>query len=115
MWRRDGKGELYAYVVNQDTGYGASLGRGNWQFASGDWVSVEQEIRLNDPSRQDGLVRVWIDGEPRLEVTGVEFRNVADAYIDGLMFSTFFGGTGESWRTPRDQHLDFADFEFYRR
>ncbi len=115
MWRRDGQGELYAYVVNQDTAYGASLGRGSWHFASGDWVTVEQEIRLNDPDRQDGLMRVWIDGEPRLEVSGVEFRDVQDAHIDGLMFSTFFGGTGESWRTPRDQYLDFADFKFYRR
>jgi len=31
--------------------------------------------------------------------------------IEGLFFSTFFGGGDASWATPRDQYADLAGFE----
>lgn len=115
MWRRHGKGELYEYVVNKDKNnhYGESVGRGLWHFSTGQWVTVEQEIVLNDPHRDNGIARVWIDGRPILEQRGIVYRKQPTVYADGLMFSTFFGGHGKGWRTPKDQHVDFADFRFY--
>ena len=113
MWREDGKGELYEYVVKEEE-YGQSVGRGSWTFPTGEWVTVEQEIILNDPGQSNGIARVWIDGEPILEQHNIIYRRDNDIYVDGLMFSTFFGGHGEEWRTPTDQVADFADFRFYR-
>jgi len=110
MWREEGKGELYPYVVGFE---GASVGRGAWRYPVGQWVTVEQEIVLNDPKQENGVARIWIDSQPVLEQKNIVYRTTPDITIDGLMFSTFFGGTGESWRTPRDQHVDFADFRFY--
>ncbi|SOC54362.1 hypothetical protein SAMN05421509_103324 [Chromohalobacter canadensis] len=115
MWRRHGQGELYEYIVNKDADndYGKSVGRGLWHFPTGQWVTVEQEIVLNDPQRDNGIARVWIDGKPIFEQRGIVYRKQSAVYADGLMFSTFFGGHGEDWRTPKDQHADFADFRFY--
>ncbi|QJQ95278.1 MULTISPECIES: polysaccharide lyase [Halomonadaceae] len=113
MWREDGDGELYEYVVNQDEEYGASVGRGLWRFETGRWVTIEQEIVLNDPDRKNGVARVWIDGEPILEQQGIVYRTTDSLHIDGVMFSTFFGGHGEEWRTPYDQSVDFAGFRLY--
>lgn len=110
MWREDGQGELYAYLLGRE---GDSIGRGSWYFPSGRWISVEQEVILNTPGENDGLVRIWIDGWPVLEERGLVYRTTAEVGIDGLMFSTFFGGTGEKWRTPRDQHVDFAGFRLF--
>lgn len=110
MWREDGKGELYAYLVDRE---GESIGRGSWYFPSGRWVTIEQELILNTPGESDGIVRVWIDGWPVLEQRGLVYRTTEEVGIDGLMFSTFFGGTGEEWRTPRDQHADFAAFRLF--
>ncbi|KAA0015624.1 hypothetical protein F0A16_20100 [Salinicola corii] len=110
MWRKQGQGELYEYIVNKDADYGESVGRGLWHFTPGQWVTVEQEIVLNDPDRQNGVARVWIDGQPTLEQQGIVYRTTDDVHIDGLMFSTFFGGHGSDWRTPRNQTVDFADF-----
>ncbi|MFY0991471.1 polysaccharide lyase [Halomonas sp. C05BenzN] len=107
MWRELGQGELYEYVVDQE---GTSVGRGAWTFPSGEWVTIEQEIVLNDHDQANGLARLWIDGQPVLEQRDIVYRTTPDLTIDGLMFSTFFGGTGEEWRTPRDQYADFADF-----
>lgn len=114
MWREHGAGELYEYVVNKDDDdYGESVGRGQWYFPSGQWVQLEQEVILNDPGQSNGVVRVWVDGQPVLEQQGLVYRTSDSVHIDGLMFSTFFGGHGEEWRTPRDQHADFADFRIH--
>lgn len=110
MWRKQGQGELYEYVVNKDSDYGESVGRGLWRFTPGQWVTVEEEIVLNDPDQENGIARVWIDGQPTLEQQGIVYRTTDEVQIDGLMFSTFFGGHGSDWRTPRDQSVDFADF-----
>nr|WP_228573475.1 hypothetical protein [Halomonas sp.] len=110
MWREEGEGELYPYVVGFE---GDSIGRGFWRFPLGRWVNIEQEIVLNDPDQENGIARLWVDGRPVLEQQDVVFRTTPSLTIDGLMFSTFFGGTGEGWRTPRDQYVDFAAFRFY--
>ncbi|MFQ3787750.1 polysaccharide lyase [Halomonas sp. A29] len=110
MWREEGEGELYPYVVGFE---GDSVGRGSWRFPLGQWVTIEQEIVLNDPGQENGIVRLWVDGRPVLEQQNVVYRTTPAITIDGLMFSTFFGGTGEGWRTPRDQYVDFAAFRFF--
>ncbi|WP_111413804.1 polysaccharide lyase [Billgrantia lactosivorans] len=110
MWREEGEGELYPYVVGFE---GDSVGRGSWRFPLGQWVTVEQEIILNDPNGEDGIVRLWIDSQPVLEQQEVVFRTTPELTIDGLMFSTFFGGNGKEWRTPRAQYVDFAAIRFY--
>ncbi|MGQ7249847.1 polysaccharide lyase [Halomonas sp. V046] len=118
MWRENGQGELYEYVADSresddDSDYGDSVGRGLFSFPTGQWVTLEQEVILNDPGQENGVVRVWVDGRPVLEQQGMVYRTSDDVTIDGLMFSTFFGGHGKDWRTPHDQHADFADFRFY--
>ncbi|MCE8018238.1 hypothetical protein HOP62_19335 [Halomonas sp. MCCC 1A17488] len=110
MWREEGEGELYPYVVGFE---GESVGRGFWRFPLGQWVTVEQEVVLNDPGQENGIARLWIDGRPVLEQQNIVYRTSPSVTIDGLMFSTFFGGSGEGWRTPRDQYVDFAAFRFF--
>ncbi len=113
MWREGGEGELYAYLPDPDAGGGISLGRGAWRFPAGRWVEVEQEIVLNDPGVANGVARIWVAGELRLEVPGLVFRRTADVRIEGLMFSTFFGGRDPAWASPRDQEALFADFAIH--
>lgn len=109
MWRRDGDGEMYAYLPTSE-GYGDSIGRGSWRFQPGVWHHLKQTISLNDPQAADGRIQVWVDGEPVIDQSGLVFRSSADLKIDGLFFSTFFGGGDSSWATPQDVYADFAEF-----
>jgi len=113
MWRREGDGEVYAYLPTSDA-YGTSIGRGNWRFQPGIWYHLEQEVTLNQPTRANGRVRVWLDGNLVLDEGNLEFRTVDQLQIDGLFFSTFFGGNDASWATPQDVYIDFADFTVSR-
>ncbi|MGF1520796.1 MAG: polysaccharide lyase [Leptolyngbyaceae cyanobacterium] len=109
MWRRDGDGEVYAYLPTSE-GYGTSIGRGNWRFQPGTWYQIQQEVRLNHPERSDGQIQLWVDGELVIDESDLNFRTVESLQIDGLFFSTFFGGGDPSWATPRDVYIDFAEF-----
>ena len=110
MWRKNGAGEIYAYLPSSEA-YGTSLGRGSWRFRPGQWQRIEQELWLNHPGQADGRVRVWVDGELVLEQKNLVFRTVPELKIDGIFFSTFFGGGDRSWATPKDTEIDFANFE----
>ncbi len=109
MWRAHGAGEVYAYLPTSVT-HGTSLGRGTWTWPTGLWVNVEQHVALNVPGQRDGRVEVWLNGQQVLEVKNLKFRSTLDLRIQGLFFSTFFGGGDSSWATPRDQWAEFADF-----
>lgn len=109
MWRRDGDGELYAYLPTSKK-YGTSIGRGDWQFTPGKWHHLEQEVTLNQPGSNNGKVKVWLDGKEVLDKGGLTFRTTDDLKIEGIFFSTFFGGSSSSWATPKDVEIDFADF-----
>jgi hypothetical protein len=109
MWRTCGDGEVYAYLPSSRT-HGTSLGRGCWSFTPGSWTVIDQRVQLNTPGRDDGEIAVRQDGRLVLRQTGLEFRTTDRLRIEGLFFSTFFGGADPSWATPVDQHVDFADF-----
>jgi len=110
MWRRQGDGEVYAYIPSSDE-YGTSIGRGDWQFRQGTWHHIEQELTLNQPGQEDGRIQVWFDGTKVLDQDSLVFRTVDRLKIDGLFFSTFFGGGDPSWATPKDVYADFAEFK----
>jgi hypothetical protein len=109
MWRAGGAGEVYAYLPTSQK-HGTSLGRGCWTFPAGQWTSIRQRVQLNIPGAADGRVTVWQDGRLVLDKGGLQFRTVSQLQIDGVLFSTFFGGDDSSWASPVDQHADFAAF-----
>ncbi|MGF1537093.1 MAG: polysaccharide lyase [Elainellaceae cyanobacterium] len=113
MWRREGQGEVYAYLPTSED-FGTSIGRGRWRFQPGEWTTVEQEVTLNQPGESDGHIRLWVDGELVIDEPRLLFRTVDSLQLDGLFFSTFFGGGDASWATPQDVYVDFADFEMSR-
>ena len=109
MWRTDGNGEIYAYLPTSRD-HGTSLGRGCWQFTPGAWTTLRQRIQLNTPGLDNGRITVWQDDHLVLDHSGLQFRTTDELRIQGLFFSTFFGGDDTSWATPTDQHTDFAAF-----
>ncbi len=109
MWRRGGEGEIYAYLPSSKE-HGTSIGRGNWRFQPGIWYRLEQEVILNQPGKNNGRIRVWVNGKPVLNQGNLTFRTSDRLKIEGILFSTFFGGGAPSWATPKNVYADFANF-----
>jgi hypothetical protein len=110
MWRADGAGEVYAYLPSSAE-HGTSLGRGCWSFPQGTWTTIRQRVQLNSTGQSDGRISVWQDDRLVLDRGGLQFRTDDALRVDGLFFSTFFGGGDSSWASPVDQHVDFAEFD----
>ena len=118
MWRADGRIVQYVYHPDQPGRYGDNL---YWEeggepryFTPGRWHCVETYLQMNtvvDGTAQfNGVVRSWLDGELALNRTDIRFRYTDAFQIDGLYFSTFFGGGDASWAPVKDETAMFDDF-----
>ena len=110
MWRRDGRGEVYAYIIGNDR-RGISLDRGAWRFEPGVWTSLAQEVILNSPDKSDGKVRVWVNDRLVLARSGLRFRSSDSINITGVMAHVFFGGKDPSWASTRDSFVRMTPFD----
>lgn len=147
MWREDGAGELYTYLpmdepANQklcsykpgfsecNPKYGASVGRGNFHFARGEWTIVTVTVKLNDVGEANGSIRLRAGGKTVVNVDGVVLRTSENGKIRGMQCQTFFGGkscyicldscssakfvintgSGKDWASPKTQEVYFSDF-----
>jgi hypothetical protein len=112
-------GELLLFTPGSNKGlyghsYGTHVGCNNWHFsADGQWHNLQQTIHLNDPGVANGRIDVCYDGNLVLTETNVTFRTVDKLNIDGILFQSFFGGSGADYATPTSTYIDFADFALY--
>lgn len=112
-------------VCNPD--YGMSLGRGTFRFAAGKWTHVRQVLTMNTPGKQDGRIVLYSNNKKVFTQKNVVFRTNSAGRVSGiskyikesilifsylslLVFHTFFGGSDNSWETPKDQYSYFKDF-----
>jgi hypothetical protein len=114
MWRPSGSLAQYLYHPERQNRCGDDwyykLNGSNFRFTPGQWHTIEHHIRMGTRGQQDGVMQGYIDG--RLALDGrIKWRNSGANYgIDKLFFSTFFGGSSQSWAPRSQQQADFDDF-----
>lgn len=113
MWRRGLQGEIYIYAMNTEDTDLKSIGRSAINFTDGEKHVIGQEIILNDPGRDNGIARVWIDGQPAFEQHGLVFRNDPAITINGIFATIFFGGGDQSWAAAKDEYIDHGGYKIY--
>lgn len=119
IWQSKGKGAMYAYLptnsmVYKGVTYGTVIGSGALQFERGKWMDVSQRVKLNEPGVNDGRITMWIDGVLMHDECGLRFRDTPKLKIDGIFFSTAFGGNEPDWASRKDTYADFANFRLSR-
>ncbi|THH23142.1 hypothetical protein EUX98_g8042 [Antrodiella citrinella] len=126
MWRTNGAGELYTYLPpdypeNQavcdippfstcNDVYGASVGRGSFNWTTGGRTTIAQRVRLNDVGQSNGELELFVAGKSVVNVGGLVISNSSSGRIRGMQFQTFFGGSDSSWASPTNQEAFFSDF-----
>lgn len=113
MWRQEGAVVQYVYHPDQPGIYGEDLDwnlGGDRFFEPGQWHQVEHRIVMNTPGEHDGMIEGWFDGELALRREGLRFRDVGSFAIDALYFSTFFGGSDETWAATKDEYVYYDEF-----
>ncbi|KIJ49530.1 polysaccharide lyase family 14 protein [Sphaerobolus stellatus SS14] len=125
MWRKDGAGEVYAYIPNTNnlcsraniicnSDFGTSISRGNYYFVPGAWNRVTLLVRLNNPGKfANGNVMLYYNDIPAITQGGLQMRTDTRVVASGLFFSTFFGGSDSSWASTVDQSTYFRNFRIW--
>ncbi|MEN8122627.1 MAG: polysaccharide lyase [Bacteroidota bacterium] len=117
MWVNKGKLVVYAYVPKSKNGkWGEALwGQAidcNVKAQPGKWHCIEQYVNVGTPNRDDGKLKVWIDGEEKINIDDMRFWNVENdkGKIGGIYFSTFHGGNTLEWAPQNDSFIQFDGF-----
>jgi len=126
MWRTLGTGEAYAYiptpnnlckqtdVICNDDGYGVSFDRGTFSFTPAQWTRVTMLIRLNDPTYANGELWVYYNDLLAIKVQDLYYRSsMSIGSVQGMYFSTFFGGSDTTWSTPISQNTYFRNIQLW--
>jgi hypothetical protein len=117
MWRNKGNLVIYAYVPKSSNGKWGSEKWGqdiscDYRAETGRWHCIEQYVNVGTPGKDDGVLKVWIDGKVRLNINDMRFWNVENEYgpVGGICFSTFHGGNSSDWAPRVDSFAQFDGF-----
>jgi len=73
------------------------------EIPRGRWVHVEQEVSMNTPGEDNGVLRVWIDGQLRLQATNIAWRPDDTVAIGGVWADIGYQSYGGTERQARAQ------------
>lgn len=81
----------------------------------GRWVMVVQEIALNTPGKADGVMRLWVDGDLRLDLAGVKIYDGKERpRLLGVTADTHYGDPGDKWQgAPQPTKIMMTPFRLY--
>ncbi|GLB37057.1 hypothetical protein LshimejAT787_0401080 [Lyophyllum shimeji] len=125
MWRKNGSGEVYAYVptpnnlcsqdgIDCNSDFGISIQRGSFGFVSGQWNRITLLVRLNDPPNvANGNVQLYYNDLKAIDQQNLQIRSSSSLSANGLYFSTFFGGSDSSWATPKTVHSYYRNIRLW--
>jgi len=105
--QRDGKTPIgfYCYHADMKGRYGSEW---VWDkdrlgyLENNRWYCVEQYAKMNTPTKNDGILRGWVDGQPAFERTDIRMRDVDTLKIESVWVNVYLGGT---WVARTEHHL----------
>jgi hypothetical protein len=117
MWRTGGRIVVYAYVPKSENGKYSSETWGQDLDCSfiaepGKWHCIEQYVNVGTSNKDNGKLKVWIDGIIRLDISDIRFWDEENnsGRIGGIYFSTFHGGNTRDWAPANTSHAQFDGF-----
>jgi hypothetical protein len=111
-WREDGTTEIRAASAIAPDAQGHAVDPAGTKLPRGRWVRLEQEVVLNSPGEEDGILRVWIDGELKLERTSMAYRAQASTGFHGVVSDTHYADGNLAWKlAPKSTAIWVTPFE----
>ncbi|WOI53671.1 polysaccharide lyase [Parvularcula sp. LCG005] len=100
MWGAEGVPLTYTYHQDQPGKYGEiGTALSDAAFPTDEWFAVTLHTRLNTEDGTPGFTRLYLNGTPVREQTGLTFRSVfsPESLISRFVIVTFHGGNDPSW------------------
>jgi hypothetical protein len=112
-WTAKGKPRLRSVLTNEKDAAVRESIAGEAPFPRGRWVRIDQEIILNTPMKNNGVLRFFIDGEVVAEKKDVMMRHSADGTIEGVLSDVHFGVSTSiaDGRAAKDEQILLTPYE----
>ncbi len=91
VWRPKGAGGVTVRVTENNATRALSAEREGFEFPRGKWVKLEQEVVLNAPKKNDGILRVWVDGTLAIDRTDMSYRARPEVVVSKVSVDAFYG------------------------
>jgi hypothetical protein len=119
MWRRDGRGQAYAYHPRMLGKYGDEYDfPTDFRFSINQPIQLRIAVKINDAGAANGALKVWArlpGAEEQLMINQSEMQWAKNPEIgvDGLLFNVFHGGNDRSWAPSNDCRIVFDDLSHH--
>jgi hypothetical protein len=110
-WQQDGlAGVSLSLTANGETQTMALGSSPAFTFPRGRWVRVDEEVVLNAPGRDDGVLRIWVDGALAIDRRDIGYRRTPEVTISGVAADVFYGGADTTTWAPADTKIWVSPF-----
>jgi len=115
MWRTGGRLVLYLYHLDKASppcgdDNTLQISGADYYAPKGQWIKITQRVKVNSGTNHDGEVEVWVNDQPALLRTGLQFVSNGDK-VNSFYFSTFHGGSSAGWSPTVDSYIWFDDIK----
>eukprot|EP00581_Thalassiosira_minuscula_P007140 CAMPEP_0183703852 /NCGR_PEP_ID=MMETSP0737-20130205/1425_1 /TAXON_ID=385413 /ORGANISM="Thalassiosira miniscula, Strain CCMP1093" /LENGTH=330 /DNA_ID=CAMNT_0025930651 /DNA_START=173 /DNA_END=1163 /DNA_ORIENTATION=+ len=116
MWKQEGVPQVYVYHQDREARCGDGFRPSNdFKFERGQWYRIDLQVQMNStPESADGRTLLYINGEKLVDVDGLRLSGNADVDIDKFKFSTFYGGSDETWSPSKTTYIYYDNFTVQR-
>lgn len=105
----DHVGLVYPYVYHAEVlKWGDRLGGG---FKLGEKSNIEISVKLNKINKKDGAIKITVNNHSNI-FENIIFRKNESIKIDGIFFSTFFGGNNVSFAAKKNEYILMENFRY---
>lgn len=110
-WNKGGNAAMVSAQAPAGRGVGRARNATEFKFEKGGWHRVTTEVVMNKPGKSDGVLRLWVDGDLKLERTDVVWRKSEDIAITGVAADISYGGLESASAAPKDEKIHLSPFE----
>lgn len=111
IWQKNGVGKIYAYIPQTQNfqKWGVGITDSIWSFTRGKWDTITLKVKLNSVGLSNGEIKLWFNNKLVIDRSNIIYRKSNELSLDGVMFSTFFGGNNSSFAPRNKQFIDFKN------
>jgi polysaccharide lyase-like protein len=110
-WRQGGSIAATNYVTLDGKKWRQQTEAEGYTIPRGRWVKIDQEVILNEPDQENGILRVWLDGSLAIDKADLAYRVKPDITLAGVAADIFYNGEDVSGRAPADAKVMLSPFE----
>ena len=81
---------------NSKAGCGLGFNKTRY-FEKGNWTHIKQYVKMNTVGKKDGVLKVWVNGNLKVNFSKMIYRTKNSIGIDSFSVFPFFGGSGSTW------------------